>query len=90
MASPDAPTAASSPRPIARLAVEGELSRVPGALVGIPPGAAAGLSATARGALAVEGEVFGRPDAPLASGPPGVDVPLSVSARDPLHRFEAY
>jgi hypothetical protein len=90
MASPDATTAASSPRPIVRLAVEGEPAGRPDMPVaGGPVGAAAGLSTSARGVLVGDGELSGCPGVPGAGGSLE-GVPLSASARDPLHKFEAY
>jgi hypothetical protein len=73
-----------------RLAVEGEPAGRPDVPVGGPVGAAAGLSANAGGALVGVGELSGCPGVPGAGGSLGEGVTLSVSARDPLHRFEAY
>jgi hypothetical protein len=74
-----------------RLAVEGESSgRAAVPVAGGPLGAAAGLSVNAGGALVGDGELSDRAVAPVAGGPLGAGVPLPPSARDPLHRLEAY
>ena len=44
----------------------------------------------AGGALVGDGELSDRAVAPVAGGPLGAGVPLPPSARDPLHRLEAY
>jgi hypothetical protein len=91
MVSPAATNPASSPRPIVRLAVQDEPPGRPDVpAAGGSLGAAAGLSAIAGGELVGGGELPGCPDAPVAGGALVAGVPLLPSARDPLHRFEAY
>ena len=91
MVSPEPTAAASSPRAITRLAVEGESPGRPAVPVaGGPLGAAAGLSVNAGGALVGDGQLSDRAVAPVAGGPLVAGVPLPPSARDPLHRLEAY